>query len=119
MAGSVLLRAAEYGELYAYYGALLQRETREVLELHLDEDYSLAEIAARYGLSRQAIAARIKKGIGELKKADNALSLRAADRRLKAAVGAALSALDLGDVEKAKRVLSDLLARQDAADCRD
>ena len=41
--------------LLDYYGELLTDRQRQVWELHWNEDYSLAEVAAQVGLSRQGV----------------------------------------------------------------
>lgn len=43
------------GLLYDFYGGLLTAKQRRVLELSYQEDWSLAEIAATIGVSRQAV----------------------------------------------------------------
>ncbi len=45
-------RAAVLAE---FYGPLLTEHQRDLIRLHLDEDLSLSEIAARGGVSRQAV----------------------------------------------------------------
>ncbi len=44
------------GILYDLYGALLNEHQREIMELSLYEDLSLAEIAAEVGTSRQSVS---------------------------------------------------------------
>lgn len=41
--------------LYDFYGALLTDRQREVMELYHEENYSLAEIADEFGISRQGV----------------------------------------------------------------
>ena len=43
------------GQLYDAYGALLTERQRKCLELHFLQDWSLGEIAAEFGVSRQAV----------------------------------------------------------------
>ena len=43
------------GQLYDVYGALLTERQRKCLELHFLQDWSLGEIAAEFGVSRQAV----------------------------------------------------------------
>lgn len=49
------------GELFAVYGPLLTDKQQEILNLSLDEDYSLGEIAEILGISRQAVNDVVKK----------------------------------------------------------
>ena len=46
---------SRYLALYDRYGALLTDHQRQVLDLHLRNDWSLAEIAANQGTSRSAV----------------------------------------------------------------
>ena len=48
--------------LYDFYGALLTKRQREVMELYNDENLSLAEIASEFGISRQGVYDALKKG---------------------------------------------------------
>ncbi|MBQ9059824.1 MAG: DNA-binding protein, partial [Firmicutes bacterium] len=41
--------------LYDCYGQLLTQRQREVYELYTQENYSLSEIAAELGISRQGV----------------------------------------------------------------
>ena len=41
--------------LYERYGPLLTEHQRDVMDLHLRSDWSLAEIAAQHGTSRAAV----------------------------------------------------------------
>ena len=54
MALDTLQARNRYLALYDRYGALLTDHQRQVLDLHLGNDWSLAEIAANQGTSRAA-----------------------------------------------------------------
>ena len=43
------------GRLYDHYGTLLTERQQKCLELHFLQDWSLGEIAADLGVSRQAV----------------------------------------------------------------
>ena len=48
--------------LYDFYGALLTKRQREVMELYHEENLSLAEIADEFGISRQGVHDALQKG---------------------------------------------------------
>lgn len=48
-------RLVRTGLLYDFYGGLLTEKQQRVMELYFLEDWSLAEIAATEGVSRQAV----------------------------------------------------------------
>jgi len=48
--------------LLDFYGDILSSRQREMLELYYNEDYSLAEIAEKYEISRQGVRSVLKKG---------------------------------------------------------
>ncbi|MBE6545854.1 MAG: DNA-binding protein [Ruminococcaceae bacterium] len=54
------------GYLLDFYGELLSERKRSVLDAYYNEDYSLAEIAADMGISRQGVRNLIKKAESEL-----------------------------------------------------
>jgi len=45
----------EISTLYAFYGMLLTEKQREALRLHYCEDWSLAEVAENFGVTRQSV----------------------------------------------------------------
>jgi len=48
-------RLVRTGLLYDFYGGLLTDKQRKVMELYYNEDWSLAEIATKEAVSRQAV----------------------------------------------------------------
>lgn len=50
------------GQLYDFYGALLTDKQRRCLEMHFLSDESLAEIAAEFQVSRQAVHDILRRG---------------------------------------------------------
>jgi len=48
-------QSMEVSTLYAYYGVLLTERQREALRLHYYEDWSLAEVAEYFGVTRQSV----------------------------------------------------------------
>ena len=56
----------ELGYLLDFYGELLSERKRTVMDMYYNEDFSLAEIAAEIGISRQGARDIIKKSEEEL-----------------------------------------------------
>jgi len=73
--------------LYERYGALLTEHQREVLDLYLRSDWSLAEIAAHQGTSRAAVHDLLRRSTRALQEYERRLGLLAeSSRRRKALV---------------------------------
>lgn len=73
--------------LFERYGALLTDHQREVLDLHLNSDWSLAEIANHSGTSRSAVHDLIRRSGQSLEDYERRLGLLAeAGRRRRAIV---------------------------------
>jgi uncharacterized protein len=77
------LRSREHRvALLERYGSLLTEHQREVLDLHLGSDWSLAEIAARQQVSRSAVHDLIRRSVQALEDSERRLGLLAeADRQ--------------------------------------
>jgi hypothetical protein len=63
------------GQLYDIYGALLTERQRKCLELHFLQDWSLGEIAAEFGVSRQAVNDILRRSEETLEEYELALNL--------------------------------------------
>lgn len=61
--------------LYDYYSQLLTSRQREILRLHLQEDYSLSEIAQTLGISRQGVSEAIHRGLAILENMEHQLHM--------------------------------------------
>jgi len=61
--------------LLDHYGTLLTEKQNQILKMYYEEDYSLAEIAYNYNITRQAAFDAIKKGEAVLNKYEQALNL--------------------------------------------
>ncbi|MCI7145170.1 MAG: YlxM family DNA-binding protein [Clostridiales bacterium] len=72
--------------LYDFYGALLTERQRQVLQLYHDENYSLAEIAAQFEISRQGVHDALKNGEKSLEEYERKLGLMEKFRRTREAV---------------------------------
>ena len=85
MALDTLTSRERHVALFERYGALLTEHQREVVGLHLDSDWSLAEIASRQGVSRSAVHDLIRRSLEALEDAESRLGLLAEeDRRARA-----------------------------------
>jgi uncharacterized protein len=76
----------EIGLLLDFYGQLLTNRQYEIMDLHYNNDYSLAEIAEQLNISRQGVFDNIKKGKVALNDLEDKLSLvkRFTELKLKA-----------------------------------
>lgn len=66
--------------LFDVYGALLTQKQQQAISLTYNEDYSLGEIAAMQGISRQAVFDAIRRGEELLESYDEKLGLIARNR---------------------------------------
>jgi len=121
---SLLERVVEATRLLETYGGLLTSRQREVLELHYLHDLSLGEIAELLGTSRQAVHDLVRRSLTRLETYEDRLGLvaraaaagRGRARREEAvtaaerAADAALTGLEQGDGETARRELRRALA---------
>ncbi len=92
-----------------FYGQLLTERTREVLELHYNEDMSLSEIAENLGISRQGVHDKIRQGCRQLAQLESDLGLAARFRSQRQCVTEALAALDTGNIVVARQIIQNLL----------
>ena len=85
MALDTLQARSRYLALFDRYGALLTDHQREVLDLHLRSDWSLAEIAGHQGTSRAAVHDIVRRSTRSLEDYERRLGLLAeAGRRRRA-----------------------------------
>jgi predicted DNA-binding protein YlxM (UPF0122 family) len=85
MALDTLQARSRYLALFDRYGALLTDHQREILDLHLRSDWSLAEIAAHQGTSRAAAHDIVRRSTRSLEEYERRLGLLAeAGRRRRA-----------------------------------
>ncbi len=76
------------GLLYDYYGDLLTEKQRACFDLYYNQDYSLAEIAAEAGISRQGVHDAIARAETLLRNFEEKIGAVARDARIQRAVGA-------------------------------
>ena len=73
----------KYSILFMYYGELFSRKQKKYLELYLEENGTLSEIAEEYGVSRQAVFDNIKRGLRQLDEYEEKLKMFERERELK------------------------------------
>ena len=64
-----------YNNLYSFYGRLLTDKQQEIFIAYYEEDFSLAEIAESFGISRNAVHDTLKKVIKNLEYFEEKLEL--------------------------------------------
>jgi uncharacterized protein len=80
--------------LYERYGALLTDHQREVVDLYLRSDWSLAEIADHQGTSRAAVHDIVRRSTSAMLEYERRLGLLAESARRRRAVAALERELD-------------------------
>ena len=75
--------------LLDHYGAMLTDKQREVIDLHYNDDLSLAEIAEQEGITRQGVRDNIKRGEAQLLEMEEKLHAARRFERLAALVSEA------------------------------
>ncbi|HVH63884.1 MAG TPA: sigma factor-like helix-turn-helix DNA-binding protein [Candidatus Dormibacteraeota bacterium] len=80
--------------LFERYGALLTEHQREVIELYLKSDWSLAEIAAHQHTSRAAVHDILRRSTRALQDYEKRLGLLAESAKRRRAIGALERELD-------------------------
>ena len=99
----------ETGWLFDFYGPLLTDRQRTLLSLYCEEDFSLSEIAAQEGISRQGVCDAVHRAVRQLEAYERQLGLLERYRRLTQGLGECLSILRDAPGEQAQRA-RDLLA---------
>ncbi len=106
-------RLVELGRLLDWYGALLTKRQYGFAKQYAYEDCSLAEIAEREGVSRQAVRDSIATAESEMLKFEQKLGLVRKSAKARALL-ADLAALSTTDEQKEKiRSLSELMEDDD------
>jgi len=109
MAMQDLEKKVDLAFLSAFYGGLLTENQRRILELHCEEDFSLGEIAAEVGISRQAVHESLRRAESRLEELEARLGVAARFRRMESGLEAALSALRNQNEAQAQAILEGLL----------
>ena len=106
----------ETGWLFAFYGPLLTSRQQKLIALYCEEDFSLSEIAAREGISRQGVYDAVRKGAAQLAAYEQMLGLAERYRRLTEGLEEGLEALRDAPGEKAQQarsILERLLSQEE------
>ena len=109
----------ETGWLFDFYGPLLTERQRKLLSLYCEEDFSLSEIAAQEGISRQGVYDAVHRGARQLEQYERQLGLLERYRRLTQGLGESLDILRDAPGEQAQRareLLAGLLSREEEYD---
>ena len=91
--------------LYDFYGALLTEKQRQVMAFYHEENLSLSEIAAEFGISRQAVHDTLKKAEQALEDYDNKLNL--IDKLVKTEEAIAMIDEEIEELQKIASVKKD------------
>ena len=106
----------EVGWLFGFYGPLLTERQRKLISLYCEEDYSLSEIAAREGISRQGVYDAIRRGARQLEEYERQLGLLARYQRLSEGLQKGLELLKGAPGEQAQQardLLETLLSQEE------
>lgn len=106
----------ETGWLFDFYGPLLTQRQRALLSLYCEEDYSLSEIAAQEGISRQAAYDAVRRGARQLEDYEKQLGLLARHRRMTEGLQEGLDALRDApgqQAQRAREILARLLSQEE------
>ena len=106
----------ETGWLFDFYGPLLTPRQQALLALYCEEDFSLSEIAAREGISRQAAYDAVRRGAKQLESYEKQLGLLARHQRMTQGLEESLEALRDAPGEKAEQarnILEKLLMQEE------
>lgn len=76
------LNKIENNLLLDYYGDLLTKHQRDILDEYFNEDLSMNEIAANYQISKSAVQDLIKRSIEQLNNYEKVLNLVEKDKKL-------------------------------------
>ena len=106
----------ETGWLYDFYGPLLTERQQKLLSLYCNEDFSLSEIAAREGISRQGVYDAVHRAERQLEAYEKQLGLLARYRIMTQGLEESLNVLEGAEGEKARcarEILTRLLSQEE------
>ncbi|MCL6445704.1 MAG: YlxM family DNA-binding protein [Alicyclobacillus sp.] len=85
-------KVTRLGVLFDFYSGLLTARQRDMVELHYFDDWSLAEIAEHFGVTRQAVHDNLRRAEEQLEAYEATLQLMAVHEARKAKLTALQSA---------------------------
>ena len=108
--------------LLAFYGDMLTDNQREMARLHWEEDFSLAEIAGQFSVSRQSVHDTLNRTEKQLTALEEKLGLLEKFRKMEAGLRACKAALSQvrateeteGHLNEARRWIDELLNQEEA-----
>ena len=106
----------EIGWLFDFYGPLLTERQRKLLALYCNEDFSLSEIAAREGISRQGVYDAVHRAARQLEDYERQLGLLRRYQSMTQGLEEGLSALRhalIPPEQRAKEILERLLSQEE------
>ena len=102
------MKSFEDSLLLDFYGNLLTDKMRITLDMYLNDDLSLAEIAEEEEISRQGVHDKVKRGLSQLKGYEQKLGLVRRFLEQKESVNEAIALIDNKNYEDARKVLTKL-----------
>ncbi len=102
------MKSYEDSLLLDFYGNLLTDKTRLTLDMYLNDDLSLAEIAEEEEISRQGVHDTVKRGLKQLNGYEDKLGLVKRFLEQRESVKEAIDLIDSKEYEDARKVLSKL-----------
>ncbi len=102
------MKSYEDSLLLDFYGNLLTEKMRLTLDMYLNDDLSLAEIAEEEEISRQGVHDKVKRGLAQLNTYEDKLGLVKRFLEQKESVTEAIDLIDKKKYDDARKVLSKL-----------
>ena len=98
-------KRVELSLLMDFYGPLLTAHRRQVLEMYLNEDMGLQEIADTLGISRQGVHEAVKTASNQLMKYEDTLGIARRYMGIRKEVALCREALDRYELDEARAAL--------------
>ena len=98
-------KRVELSLLMDFYGPLLTAHRRQVLEMYLNEDMGLQEIADTLGISRQGVHEAVKTASNQLTKYEDTLGIARRYMGIRREVALCREALDKNALNEARAAL--------------